>query len=151
MRELTMTENSVGFPPDRSNDIVGNVVFAEVRLPCKDLQADLLFFTKKLGFRLDMIFPADDPAVAVISGYGTHIRLERDATMAPGSLRLICNDPEAFAGGAPDLQAPTVLALRLWMPGFLCRHPSRSMLLSSIACGIMPRGEWVAPGCNTGT
>jgi quercetin dioxygenase-like cupin family protein/catechol 2,3-dioxygenase-like lactoylglutathione lyase family enzyme len=106
MRELAMTEKSAGYPPERANDMVGNVVFAEVRLPCKDLQADLLFFTKKLGFRLDMIFPADDPAVAVISGYGTHIRLERGATISPASLRLICNDAEAFAGGAPDLHAP---------------------------------------------
>ena len=37
---------------------------AEIRLPTADLKEDLPFFTKRLGFRLDEIFPADDPAVA---------------------------------------------------------------------------------------
>jgi len=39
-----------------------NVQTAEVCLPSTDLAADLAFYTHELGFRLDMIFPADDPA-----------------------------------------------------------------------------------------
>ena len=50
----------------------------EITLPCPDLAEALAFFTDKLGFRLDAIFPADDPAWAAISGHGARIRLRRD-------------------------------------------------------------------------
>lgn len=82
------------------------IVGAEIRLPTKDLRDDLPFFLETLGFRLDMIFPADDPAVAVISGHGMRIRLERGAVEAPGTLRLLCDDPSRFAGGQTELTAP---------------------------------------------
>ena len=45
-------------------------VRAEIRLPTQELRNDLPFYTKVLGFRLDMIFPADNPSVAVLSGHG---------------------------------------------------------------------------------
>ena len=81
-------------------------VQAEFRLPTKDLGKDLSFFSKTLGFRLDTIFPADDPAVAVMSGHGVRIRLERGAREAPGTIRLLCHDPAAFADGRTELIAP---------------------------------------------
>ncbi len=81
-------------------------VQAEFRLPTKDLKKDLPFFTKTLGFRLDMIFPADNPAVAVMSGHGLRLRLERGAGEAPGTIRLLVSDPGAFAGGRSELIAP---------------------------------------------
>ncbi len=81
-------------------------VLAEVRLPTNDLKDDLPFFSKTLGFRLDTIFPADDPAVAVMSGHGVRIRLERGASEAPGTLRLLCDDPAGFADGKTELTAP---------------------------------------------
>ena len=83
-----------------------SILAAEIRLPSDDLKLDLPFFTKKLGFRLDQIFPADDPSVAVISGHGLRLRLERGAKEAPGTLRLLCDGPEAFAAGAGSLSAP---------------------------------------------
>ena len=36
-----------------------NIQAAEVLLPSQDLAADLAFYARELGFRLDMIFPAD--------------------------------------------------------------------------------------------
>lgn len=81
-------------------------VRAEIRLPTADLKDDLPFFQQTLGFRLDTIFPADDPAVAVISGHGLRIRLERGAKEAPGAIRILCDDPAAFANGASQLTAP---------------------------------------------
>ena len=81
-------------------------VHAEIRLPATDLGEDIRFFTKTLGFRLDMIFPADDPAAAIVSGYGLQVRLERGAPEAPGTIRLLCRDPAAFAGGRTELTAP---------------------------------------------
>lgn len=82
------------------------IVGAEMRLPTADLKQDLPFFLGTLGFRLDMVFPADDPAVAVISGHGMRIRLERGAPDAPGTIRLLCADPGSFADGRTALTAP---------------------------------------------
>lgn len=65
-----------------------NIRVAQVILPCRDLTADLAFFTEQLGFRVNMIVPADAPAIAVISGHGTILRLEREEMAAPSTLRL---------------------------------------------------------------
>jgi quercetin dioxygenase-like cupin family protein len=78
---------------------------AEVRLPTRELRDDLPFYTRTLGFRLDMIFPADNPEVAVLSGHGLRLRIEKGAVEAPGTLRILTDDPE-FAGGAKALTAP---------------------------------------------
>lgn len=79
---------------------------AEIRLPTPDLKEDLPFFTKVLGMRLDMIYPADDPAVAVVSGHGLRLRLDRDAVEPAGTIRILTEDPDGFAGGARVLTAP---------------------------------------------
>jgi quercetin dioxygenase-like cupin family protein len=78
---------------------------AEVRLPTRELREDLPFFTRVLGFRLDMIFPADNPEVAVLSGHGLRLRLQKGAAEDPGTLRILTDDP-GFAGGARALTAP---------------------------------------------
>jgi quercetin dioxygenase-like cupin family protein len=90
-----------------------NVRAAEVSLPSTDLTADLEFYTRVLGLRLDTIFPADDPAVATLSGHGVRIRLERGANIAPGVLRLLCRDPAAFADGARELTAPNGVRIQI--------------------------------------
>ena len=79
---------------------------AEVRLPSRDLHEDLSFFGETLGFRLDSIFPADDPAVAVMSGHGLRLRLERGVDVAPGAIRILCDDPAGFAGGPVRSRGP---------------------------------------------
>lgn len=45
-------------------------------LPCPDLAEAIEFFTNRLGFRLEMIVPADAPRAAVVSGHGISLRLE---------------------------------------------------------------------------
>ena len=77
---------------------------AEIRLPTSDLRADLGFFGKVLGMRLDMIYPADDPQVAVYSGHGLRVRLEQGEGPNPG-LRILTDDP-GFADGARALTSP---------------------------------------------
>ncbi|KNG95648.1 cupin domain-containing protein [Pseudaestuariivita atlantica] len=79
---------------------------AEVLLPTRDLQGDTAFFTDRLGFRMDEVFPADDPRVAVFSGYGLRLRLDRGLEAAPGVLRLLGDEPELIADGATTLDAP---------------------------------------------
>jgi len=61
---------------------------------CPDLDRAIAWFSR-LGFRLDTIFPADDPTVALLGGHGTRVRLVREGASDPG-------DP-----GAPD-DAPAV-------------------------------------------
>ena len=79
---------------------------AEIRLPTTDLSRDIPFFTKTLGMRMEMIFPADDPAVAVFTGHGIRVRIETGAQDSPGTLRLLMHDPDSFADGARLLCAP---------------------------------------------
>ncbi|WP_300036297.1 cupin domain-containing protein [uncultured Roseobacter sp.] len=79
---------------------------AEVLLPTGDLRKDIPFFTKVLGMRMDMIYPADDPSVAVFSGHGLRVRIDRDAQNPPGVLRILTEDPDRFAEGARGLTAP---------------------------------------------
>ncbi len=92
---------------------MSNVQVAETVIPCVELGPTLAFFTERLGFRLDAIFPAGDPAVALVSGYGLRLRLQRGHDGTPGVLRLACNDPAALAGGAPALVAPNGTRIEL--------------------------------------
>jgi quercetin dioxygenase-like cupin family protein len=75
---------------------------AQVVLPCPELDPTLEFFTERLGFRVAAIYPADDPAVAVVSGYGLRVQLDRDAKGDPGVLRLLRREPS----GSQELTAP---------------------------------------------
>ncbi len=84
---------------------------AEACLPTRDLAADLGFFRTTLGFRLDRIFPADDPRVAVLSGHGLRLRLERGP--GTGRLRILADDPVLVAGGAAALTAPGGAAIEI--------------------------------------
>ena len=54
---------------------------AEAMIACNDINAALAFYVDRLGFRVDSIFPADAPAVAVL----------RDAF----SLSFVCTGPLA--------------------------------------------------------
>ena len=57
-------------------------------IPCPDLGEAVAYFTERLGFRIETIFPADDPRVAVVSGHGLTLRLEASAAppvRAPGA------------------------------------------------------------------
>ncbi len=81
-------------------------ILAEIRLPTQELRDDIPFFTKVLGMRLDMIYPADNPEVAVFSGHGLRVRIGKGAPEAPGTIRIRCDDPDSFADGARELTAP---------------------------------------------
>ncbi len=71
-------------------DATAGVRSAEVVLPCTQLETTVGFFVG-LGFRLDVISPADDPAIAQLSGHGLRLRLDRAAEGSPGTLRLLCD------------------------------------------------------------
>jgi len=67
----------------------------ETVLACNDLTSTLEFFVGRLGFRVETIYPADDPRVACLSGHGLNLRLE-PGEGDPGTLRLALK-PEAPA------------------------------------------------------
>ena len=74
----------------------------EVVLPGEPMAATLAFF-RELGFRLESIRPADEPRVAVLSGFGMRLRLDTDTTAAPGVLRLEADGAEHLDGStAPN-------------------------------------------------
>lgn len=91
----------------------GNEATAAVCLPSADLAQDLAFLTGRLGFRLDTIFPADNPMVATLSGHGLRLRLDRGASVAPPVLRLSCLDPESLASGERVLIAPNGVRIEI--------------------------------------
>lgn len=79
---------------------------AELLLPSADLTEDMTFFTG-LGFRLDQIYPSDDPAVARMSGYGMQIRLDRSVKTTAPILHLLTDEsPEK------ELVAPNGTVIR---------------------------------------
>ena len=83
-----------------------NVVGAEIVLGSVDLDADMSFFTEQLGFQIDSIFPADEPRVVTLSGYGLRVRLERDVETSPCTIRLQCDTPNAMPAVGATLVAP---------------------------------------------
>ncbi|MBM2576736.1 cupin domain-containing protein [Jannaschia sp. Os4] len=67
----------------------------ETVVPCTSVNDDLPFW-QSLGLRLDAIWPADDPQVALLSGDGVRLRVERADHPAP-HLRLTTRDPDLLA------------------------------------------------------
>lgn len=65
---------------------------AEVVLPCQELPPTLAFFTGALGFRIETIFPADEPREALVSGHGLRVRLA-PGDGDPGLIRLVSANP----------------------------------------------------------
>lgn len=67
---------------------------SEIAIACTDLDAAIEFYTGELGFRLDMIMPADAPCHAVVSGHGIAVRLEAGGAIAqaPGRAGMFYRD-----------------------------------------------------------
>src|SRR3954470_3868130 len=94
------------------NLLAAHINSAQVLVPCSDLQPTLDFFLERLGFRVDLIFPADSPSSAVISGYGVALRLEASAAAMP-VLRLSCDLSSLPKGTAHQLVAPNGMKIEL--------------------------------------
>ena len=93
---------------------IAGVRGAQVPMGCETLEPSLSFFVQTLGFRIDAIFPADDPATAMLSGYGLQIRLARGATRGVETLYLLCDDPAAAAAaGQTRFVAPNGVCIEL--------------------------------------
>ncbi len=86
---------------------------AEIVLPCTELETTLDFYSKTLGLFIEAIFPADNPQVAVLSGYGIRIRLEIGSKDYSTTLRLKCNNPSRINDGETSLLAPNGTTIEL--------------------------------------
>ena len=75
---------------------------AEILLPTKELRDDIPFYTNTLKMKMDMIYPADNPTVAVFSGHGIRVRIDKEANVPPGKLRILCENPDIFSKGSPS-------------------------------------------------
>ena len=82
-------QNDSGQSNSGQNDS-GRIERAEVVVRCGDLGETLAFFVDQIGFRVDVISPADDPRVAVISGHGVRLRLEHDGAGGTPANRPCC-------------------------------------------------------------
>ncbi|HWO23778.1 MAG TPA: cupin domain-containing protein [Kofleriaceae bacterium] len=85
---------------------------AEVIVPCTDLDAAMERL-EPLGFRLESVFPADEPAVAVVAGHGLRLRLDRGAATPAPVVRLLCREPQTTLAGARALTLPGGARLEL--------------------------------------
>lgn len=91
----------------------GGVRGAQVLLGCDELEPTLSFFLQRLHFRMESIFPADNPTTAMISGYGLHLRLTRGASAGAGTLYLLCDDPLSAGNGQTLFTAPNGVVIKL--------------------------------------
>ena len=83
---------------------------------CTDFDAALKSWTEDQGFRLDLIFPADAPRLAVLSGNGMRVRLESDATTPPtedASFVLTRYEGETWGTGRAGMQYRDLIPGRL--------------------------------------
>jgi len=78
---------------------------AEIVLSSNDLNSDMEFFSR-IGFRLDNIFPSDDPAVARMSGHGLKIRIDVNSKVSVVEINISTDNPEVIGEGKSRYKAP---------------------------------------------
>lgn len=111
-----------------------------VVIECNGLDETLAFFVKRLGFRLEVISPADNPSMAVIFGFGLRLRLQVvTGACAPSRLRLTYLDPAQLPTGlldtGPTLIAPngTLIDIVEAEPGMVLPPVAQSLVVSTIS------------------
>ena len=86
---------------------------APVLILCAALEPNLAFWTERLGFRIEAIFPADDPTTAMISGHGLQLRLQQGPDGAVQTIYLLCDDALLTGAGQTTLTAPSGVVVKL--------------------------------------
>lgn len=88
---------------------------AQILMGCDTLESTLSYFLQDLGFRVDAIYPVDNPSTAMISGHGLSIRLVRGASQGVSTIYLLCDAPTKVTDGATVLRTPNVVTTNLAM------------------------------------
>jgi len=89
---------------------------ADLALACSDLDGTLAFLTERLGFRLEMITPADDPAVALVSGHDVRMRLEREPSDRPAGTWRVGRAGMRYRDLLPDREGGRFIASHIVIP-----------------------------------
>jgi len=85
---------------------------AQVVIPSQDLSRDMTFF-ENLGFSLINIFPDDAPEVAVMTGHGINIRLDKKTFNSPSTIHLLTDDPTKFGFDKTEYIAPNGTTIKI--------------------------------------
>ncbi|XP_064389675.1 uncharacterized protein LOC135337638 [Halichondria panicea] len=86
---------------------------ALIVLSSKDLPDDISFFVA-IGFRQDRIYPADNPAVAILTGHGLQIQLDKGTEPQPATIHILTDSPESISPDAKtELFAPNGTKIRV--------------------------------------
>ena len=90
-------------------------------IECDDLDATIEHYKNDLGYRLDMIFPADSPREALLSeppplGGGVQLTGETPS-IEPGVVRLVSTKPPVNAGGSDFVNGRGGMEYRDLIPG----------------------------------
>ena len=89
---------------------------AQVLIRTDRFDDDFTVLTEQLGFRVDVIFPADDPANAVVSGHGLRLRLVASNDASPITVRLVTDTPGddvTLPGGTRVERVPATTSYQL--------------------------------------
>ncbi len=114
---------------------------AEIILPCSDIAESLEFFNDKLGFKLQTIFPSDDPQIAVLMGHGINVRLARQYDGEAGTIRLLSNDPDLIG---THMTAPngTEIVFNNANPPLVVPPPTSELVISKLHDESRNREQW---------
>jgi len=85
---------------------------SQVVLSSNDLSADMSFFSS-IGFRLDNIFPSDDPAVAIMSGHGMSICIDKNEKKSLLTIYILTDTPEIIGEGKKEYMAPNGAIIKI--------------------------------------
>ena len=96
---------------------------AELVMFCSDLNEDSDFLSK-IGFKLNQIYPSDDPSVARMSGHGLNIRLIRDLGLNPQTVNILTDDPESISSETDELKAPNGVTYKLIPKSYVLEMPA---------------------------
>lgn len=121
---------------------------AEILLPSKGIAEDVDFWTSStpgLGFRMDHIYPADDPQVVTLTGHGLRLRLDKSAAgTGPGTVRLLLSDTDSqsqLQSQPRELMSPSGTRVELVSAEEpVLRPPTKHAF---IACRLKDNAPWV--------
>ena len=82
---------------ESKSESAGGIASEPLALTVPDLAEAIDFFTRRLGFRVEMIVPADAPHTSIISRQGMMLRLEAGSTQAQ-SYDYAVDSPESARG-----------------------------------------------------
>ncbi len=96
---------------------------AQVVLYSKDLNEEMDFFIS-IGFRLINIYPDDSPEVAVMSGHGINIRLDKNTEQVPVTIHILTDNSEELGINNSELLSPNGTFIKVLPKSYQVKYPT---------------------------